>query len=372
METNITNRYEKPSLNPWLIILLTASVPLLLFFFIFFKWYQDRTDFRRVRSQFVQRQNTVMAFDAMVVSTGFGDLLEKAGRDVQILSVVPATAENLSQFYKAQTGEFTKYDQDDNVVQAPLPFYNRLTYLDDKGTQLLQLFEGKLDSKHRSLSECKLADLCDKDLIEKAIKLTPGQIYYGQILRYYSPQGTPEDFNRAGLSVAYRGQHSINILTIDYRHLQDHLTSPAFPYDPKRNLLDAYDKGNYIYIVDANFNFITHPHYWKVIGIDKKTGTWVPPMKADSENGTHPINVAAYERGVLKGYFERLLKTSFMNKGVDIFRAPNLAGTSRILSVAPIFVSKGQYQGNEIYGHVIIGCNVEYFEEPKTMIVPYY
>ncbi len=372
METNITARYEKPSLNPWLIILLTAAVPLVLFLFIFFKWYQDRTDFRRVRSQFVQRQNSVMAFDAMVVSTGFGDLLEKAGRDVQVLDIISPTPEHLREFYLAQMGDFTKYDQDDNVIQSPLPFYNAITYLDDKGTQLIQLYEGKVSTEHKPLSDCRLGDLCDRQLIEKAMALPEGQIYYGSVLRYYTPEGSAEDFTRAGLSVAYRGKKSIYLLTIDYRHLQDHLTSPAFPYDPKRNLLDAYDKGNYIYIVDSNNNFITHPHYWKVIGIDKKTGTWVTPMKTDAENGTHPINVAAYEKGVLKDYFDRLLKTSFMNKGVDIFRAPNLAGTSRILSVAPIFVSKGQYEGNEVYGHVIIGCNVDYFEEPKTMIVPYY
>lgn len=313
-----------------------------------------------------------MAYNAMEVSTGFSDLIEKSGRDVQILELVPQTADAYQSFYLAQMGDFTRYDQDENVTQAPLPFYNRLSFFDPKGELLFELNEGKVSHPNRPLSQCYERDLCDRKLIERAMKLSVGDIYYGSILRYYSPEGTPEDFTGAGLSVAYRGKKGIYLITIDYRHLQDHLTSPSFPYDPKRNLLDAYQKGNYLYIVDRDTNVITHPHYWKAIGIDKATGEWVPPMKTDSDLGHRPLKISAYEQGVLRDYFDRLLKISFVNKGVDIFKAPNFAGTSRVLSVAPIFVSKGQYKDNEIFGHVIIGCNVDYFEEPKTMIVPYY
>jgi hypothetical protein len=352
--------------------MITAMVPILLFLFIFFKWYQDRSDFRQFKSQFLQRQNTVMAYDAMEVSTGFGDLLEKAGRDVQILELIAPTAEAYNRFYLAQMGTYTRYDQDDTVTNAPLPFYNRLSFLNLKGDLIFEVNDGKADHPNRPLAKCSLRDLCDRSFIEAALKLSVGEIYYGKLLRYYTPEGVPEDYSGAGLSVAYRGNKGIFIASIDYRHLRDHLSSPAFPYDPKRNLLNAYQKGNYIYIVDRDNNFITHPHYWKCIGIDRKTGQWVTPMKEDSESGTHPINVAAYQKGVLKDYFDRLLKTSFVNKGVDIFQAPNLAGTSRVLSVAPIFISKGQFTNDDVFGHVVIGCNVDYFEEPKTMIVPYY
>lgn len=137
----------KPLLNPWLIILLTAPVPLLLFVFFFVKWYNQKTDFRRITSQFIQRQNTVMAYDALEVSTGFSDLLEKAARDVQVFSLLPPTVENFKRFYKAQLGDFTRYDTKNNaVIQKPLPFYNRLAFLSPKGDKIVDLLDGKIDS----------------------------------------------------------------------------------------------------------------------------------------------------------------------------------------------------------------------------------
>jgi len=359
--------------NPWSFIWLSALVPLLCFLFVLFKWYRDRTDFRKTTSQFVQRQNTVMAYDAMEVSTGFGDLLEKAGRDVEILSVVPVTGENLLRFFRAQTGDYTRYDtKNDAVIEEPLPFYNRVAVYDAKGTRLLQVLDGKIDSSALKLSDCRLADLCDHELIEKATQLKSGELHYGTLMRYYSPKGVDEDFTHAGLAVAYRTVDKIYLLSIEYRHLKDHLTSPAFPYDPKRNLLEAYHKGNYLYITDSNTNMLTHPHYWNVMGVDRTTGRWMPSMREDSDSGQRPINIAAYQKGILKDYFTRLLKTSFTQKGVDIFPAPNLAGNSRILSVAPVLVSKGQYKASGVFGHVVVSCSVDYFEEPKEMIVPYY
>jgi hypothetical protein len=309
----------------------------------------------------------------MVVSTGFSDLLEKAGRDVQVVALLPSTPESFLSFYKAQLGLYTRYDtQNDTLVDQPLPFYNLVGVYNLKGELILKVEEGNIVKGPLKLDTCILANLCDRGLIEKAITLPIGEIFYGKNLRYYSAKGEPEDDSHAGISVAYRTKDRIYVLRIEYKHLRDHLTTPSFPYEPRRNLVDSYEKGNYIYIVDSDFDMLTHPLPWHTAGIDKKTGLWVTPMKNDSDAGKHPINIAAYQEGVLKNYFTRLLKVSFSKRGVDLFRAPNLAGKSRILSVAPIMVSKGQYKDNELFGHVLIGCNVDYFEEPKEMIVPYY
>jgi hypothetical protein len=371
----IQARYNPtPSLNIWFLILLTALVPLLLFFFFFFKWYNQRADFLRMRNQFVLRQNTVLAYDAMEVSTGFSDLLEKAGRDVRILATVTPSADNYLAFYKAQMGDFTRYETNNNEsFQQELPFYNKVAFLDDKGTTRLAIEDWEVLKHKRTLEECLEKNLCDHSLIQKATDLPLEGLWYGTVLRYYSPEGTAQDYRGASLSVVYRNKKGIFLLGIDYRHLVDHLTSPSFPYEEKKNVADAYQKGNYIYIVDFNNNIVTHPLAWTCAGIDKETGEWVKPMRVDSEQGKHPLNIAAYQDGVLKNYFERLVKISFAQKGVDIFRAPNLAGTTRILSVAPVSVTKGQFQNKGgIFGHVVIGCNVDYFEEPKDRIMPYY
>jgi len=40
--------------------------------------------------------------------------------------------------------------------------------------------------------------------------------------------------------------------------------------------------------------------------------------------------------------------------------------------VAPILFSKGQFKETGIFGHVVTGCSVDYFEEPKEKFLPYY
>lgn len=363
----------RPFLNPWLIILLTAPLPLLLFVFFFVKWYNQKTDFTKVTSYFVQRQNTVLAHNAMEVSAGISDLLEKAARDADILSTLPLKTENFQRFYRAQVGDIMLFDaKNEYYKQGLLPFYNKLMFITPKGEVKLYLKNGELYTGLRSVAECREADLCDRPMLDRALTLPVGEVQFGRVLRYYAPEGTAEDVNDASLSVALRAPNGIYVLGLDYRHLKDYLSVPTFPYQPKKNLLQAYINGNYVYIVDSLNNVIVHPKYWDEVGIDKKTGKWMSTMVTDAEDGTHPINVSDYKEGKLKAYFDRLAKKSFAQNALDIFQAPNLAGTIRVLSVAPIVFSRGQFKQAGVFGHVIIGCNVDYFEEPKERFVPYY
>ncbi len=365
---------QKPSLSPWVIILFTAPVPLMLFVLFLAKWYNQKNDFNRLKSQYVQRQNAVLAFGAVDVAMGFSDLLEKAARDAATFALLPPTAKNLNGFYHAQSGSFTRYDAKNHaVLDEPLPLlYSRLAaVLNSKGdSRRSELGEGKI-LPHTPLSQCQLKNLCDRDLREHATHLKPGELYYGRVLKYYVPKGKP-NLDKGGLSVAYRTDSAILILTIDYLHIRDHLTTPVFPFDSKRDMNQGYDKGNYIFVIDGDTNFISHPHYWNEAGIDPATGTWAVPLKTEQEAGTHPVQVSAYEKGRLKEYFQRLLNISFATNAVDIFRAPNLRGTNRVLSVAPIPFNKGQFKASGIFGHVIVACNIEYFEEPKSRFVPDY
>jgi len=288
------------------------------------------------------------------------------------MALLPHTQENYKRFYEAQMSDYTQfYTNNEPPKQVPLPFFNRQMLVTPSGQVQISLVDGNPDSVKR-VADCRQKDLCDSDLLTAAMKLKPGEQRYGRILRYYSPEGTEENSERAGISIAYRDSAFIYILGIDFRHLKDHLTTPTFPYEVKRNLLQAYQNGNYIYILDDKHNIVVHPKHWHQAGIDKATGEWVASMKTDADEGKHPLSVAGYQGLRLKSYFERLLSRSFVQKGVDIFQAPNLGGVARVLSVAPIFVSKGQYAETEVFGHVIIGCSVEYFEEPSEKAVPYY
>jgi hypothetical protein len=326
-----------------------------------------------VTSYFVQRQNTILAHNAVQVSGDISDLLEKLGRDAAILSVVPVTAEAFQKFSSVQLGEIQLFDaRNEYAKQGLLPFYNKLMFVTNKGEVKLYVKNGKATTELKTIKDCREEQLCDHELLVKALELPEGELRFGKVLRYYTPEGQPEDTEDASLSVALRTAGGFYVIGLDYRHFKDYLSVPTFPYQPKKNLLQAYTNGNYIYIIDNQNNIVVHPKYWNQIGIDKKTGKWVTPMLTDADEGTHPINIAAYREGRLKTYFERLLKKSFAQNALDIFSAPNLAGTIRVLSVAPILFSRGQFKQDGIFGHVVIGCNVDYFEEPKERFVPYY
>ncbi len=359
--------------NPWLLILLTAPIPVVLFSFLLLKWYRQSDEFARLTSQFVQRQNSVLAYDAGEVSTGVSDLLEKSARDVEILSLLPHDPKRYLQFHQLQMSDFTQFTSKADVpIQEPLNFYNKILYMTLSGEFSIFVDRGQLAPTPKNLAACRTKDLCDHDLLERALHLSVGQLEYGHLMRYYSPQSVPEDANNASWGIAYHGKDGIYFLGLDYRHLRDHMTTPSFPYDSKRDLMQSYQNGNYIYLVDADYNIFVHPKYWNSYGLDRATGLAVPSMKTDADEGKVFINIANYQSGRLKEYFNRLLTRSFVQKGVDIFQASNLVGTTRVLSVTPILLSKGQFKRTGVFGYVIVGCSIDYFEEPKEKMIPYY
>lgn len=314
-----------------------------------------------------------MAYDAMEVSQGISDLLEKTARDIEILSLLPKNTESYLRFYSAQASDFTKFvGKDELPVQVPLNFFNRVLFMNLKGDFVIHILKGKVERSIQNIKECHQADLCDEKLLRRMLQAKRSQLEYGRVLRHYFSKKTPEADDNASIHVAYRVSDGVLVLGLDYIHFRDHLIVPTFPYAQKRDLLQSYYDGNYIYITDSEHNVIAHPKYWNSVGVDRKTGEFVPTMQNDNDEGTRPINIAKYQSGKLKEYFERLLTRSFVQKAIDIFQAPNLTGTNRVLSVAPIFLSKGQFKETGVFGHVVIGCSVEYFEVPKEHLVPYY
>src|SRR5437763_1295765 len=90
---------DMKGLNPWWILVFTAPVPMLLFGFFFVKWYNQKSECAKTTHQFLQRQNTVLGYNAIEVSTNLSDFLEKAARDVQTLALIPPTVDNYRRFH---------------------------------------------------------------------------------------------------------------------------------------------------------------------------------------------------------------------------------------------------------------------------------
>ena len=307
------------------------------------------------------------------ISSGVSDLLEKGWRDANILSVMPATEDVFLHFYEVQVGEIMLFDEKNEYSkQGLLKFYNKLMFITPKGEVKIYIRNGVRDKTLRTIADCHESELCDRDLLDQAMKLKVGGARFGRVLHWYSPEGVPEDPTDGSLNIVFRASNGIYLVGLDYRHLKDTLSVPTFPYQAKKNLLQAYTNGNYIFIVDSLNNIIIHPKYWDEAGIDKKTGKWVTPMQTDEDDGTHPINIAAYKGKKLKSYFDRLMTKSFTQNALDIFQALNLVGTIRVVSVVPIAFSRGQFEQEGLFGHALIGCNVDYFEEPKERFIPYY
>jgi hypothetical protein len=364
----------KSEWESWLVVLTCTSVPIILALFFFYKWNTQNADFQRQTSQFVQRQNTVLAYDAMEISRDVSRLLDGAAHDATLAAAVHDRKEAVVAFLAGRVSPITLGRSESGQVKTEeKPIYREAVIIDAAGNEKWRVVNGK-SAPLRKLSQCSVTSLCDAKLRESLTKLAVGKIHYGKLLRLYTPQAPdfePAD-EESGLSVGVRTKAGAVILMIDYVHLKEIRNYPVFPYRRFPNQMLAYEEGNYAYLVDWEGDFLTHPKYWHAMGIDPNTGGYVSPVRQDSDQGTHPLNVLAYQGEKLKAYFERLRTRSFRQKSVDIFQAPNLKGTNRVLSVAPVLLHQGQFAETGIFGHVIVGCSVDYFEEPKEQYVPYY
>lgn len=359
------------SLKPWLLVLLTAPVPLTLFGILSVKWYQKQTDFSKTTKKFIQRQNTIIAADAESVAGNVTRLLEEAATAVRTLPLLRRDPSTWGAFRKHQFARAFQWNSRKHEIEnLTLPLFTALSEWNTHGKELLRA--GAESGPTRNLYSCDVRTHCDRKLIDLLTRAPPGSLRIGHLVRWYSPEGMDDSNDGAALWFGLRTTNRIYLGGLDYRHLRSILLTSTFPYERRGDPLEGYQNGNYIYLVDSHKNIIAHPKVWHIYGYDRKTGLPVPPMETDAQDGSRPLNIAQYREGKLRNYFDRLLKHSFASDRVDIFSAVNLKGTNRILATAPILFSDGQFEGVGIFGHVITGCNVDYYEDPKEQAIPYY
>lgn len=363
---------QKYKNNPWLLILIATPLPLLALGFFLFKYSTSRLDFTKLNQQMIERQNRVLANDAISVAAELSYILNEAGRDIETLAMLPVKDSVALEFHRIHNGQVTITEsRDDSVVTLTVPLYNQVSIFDLKGNEKIRIQSGAL-SPLRKLGECSGLNFCDRKALESILYSAPGTLQYGHLQRWYAKDGETEDLTDAHLPLYYRALDRVVVLGIDYRYFRHIMTLPTFPYERKRDLLHSYQNGNYIYLVDDEFNLIVHPKISHVTGLDRQTGERVAPFTLDSEEGTRPLNFSKYQGEKLRDYFTRLLTRSFQAKSVDVFQANNLGGTKRVLSVAPTLLNRGQFTETGVFGHTVLGCNVDYFEEPRERYVPYY
>jgi len=362
----------KPPYNIWLIIVVTSIVPTLLFIFIFTKWYFERSTCKTKLNLFILRQNEVLSQDAVSISKTIRDLLDGAAKDIKTLSLIELTSSALKTFYRCHIKEATLINSEtENITKATIPLYNEMVYMDNNGNEIIKLINGKNSKNLLKNDECFSKNLCDKKSRKLALNLKPNKIFFGNLMRYYVPKNEKEPY-LGKYTIYYKVNSGLYELGLDYRHFVSILFLPSFPYYSKSDLLFAYDNGNYIYILDSKNEFIAHPKHWHIYGIDKKSGNIALPMIQDEDEGFKRLNITLYKGKKLKKYFYRLLNESLVKKDIDIFRASNLKGKNHVYTVAPIFVNEGQFNKTAPWGHVVIGCSIEFFEEPTKVVPTYY
>jgi hypothetical protein len=355
---------RRTALRPWLLIflsapLLTAAVALLAY-----RWRAQTQDSARLTEHFIQRQNQVLAHDALRVGKALSDRLGQAARDARLVAALPGDRATLTRyFHSLQTGR---------TPGSAYPIYNRLAVLTDTG--LWTSLHTKKEEATPTFKDCTAMKLCDQTALEAARAIPVGKALVGRGLRWYTPQTEtqPERLENGTLSVVYRGPNAVYLLGVSFKSLTEILRLPTFPYQDRTDLLASYENGNYIYLLDRQTNLLAHPKTWHMMGLDPNTGEPMPPMRMDADAGARPLNFGAYQDGRLRPYFDRLFTRSFKGPDVDVFQAANLSGMLRVVSVVAVSLDPKIFEQKNPFGYVGVGCALEHFQEPEERLVPYY
>lgn len=357
----------------WLLLLLTAPIPLTLFGVLSYQWYQRQTDSTRMSRRFLQRQNTVIATDAKEVAHQVSALLIEGSRVVRTLPLLKSAPTVWRNFLISLSGPVSQWNRASfSVEHTDLPLFTELSKWDSRGRELVRVNSEGAHLPLRNFDNCDVRSRCELNVLKEMHALPDGVLRIGRLIRWYSPEGMADDNKGASLWFGYRAGGNIFIAALDYRHMQSVLLTNTFPYERRGDPLEGYQSGNYIFVVDSEKNVLVHPKYWHVYGIDRTTGLPKEPFETDEGDGKGPLNIAKYRTGKLRPYFDRLLGQSLRQNTVDVFSAINLKGTNRVVATAPILFHEAQFQDSGIFGYVIAGCNTDDYDAPKEPTSPYY
>ena len=217
------------------------------------------------------------------------NFLMERKKDLLISTIIPTTDSSYKQFVNENKKNVWVKQQDGTIVQAMVPLYTEMTFVDKKGNEVLKISNGEIVPKSRliNISNPKNTTYKSEDYFAKAIRLNKTEIYISPVTGWYVNKSEFEKgkifsgvIRMATPVFAKEGLSGIIVLTLDYRHLAEYINH-IVPTQPGYVFRADASTGDYAYMVDNRGFAIVHPYDYHVEGL-YSDGTPVPALTKEN------------------------------------------------------------------------------------------
>lgn len=283
-----------------------------------------------------------------------------------------------------------------------IPIYKEITFYKPNGKEIYKI--SSIDTTLKNISDKFNTYLHAEDYFKEAKKLKPNEIYVSKVIGEYIPSPVIGSFTKAKAEkksiafepkkYAYAGKENpvgrkfegiIRFVTPVYRHskLQGYLTLAL----DHRHIMDFTDfknpllpgnlsipdasNGNYAFMWNNNFECISHPRDYFIVGYDAKTGKKVPGWidaslaKKFKESNETDLNSFLKKQPV---FFEQSLKKK---PNIAQIKAGQLGLDCKYLNFAPQCQGWSQLVRDGGYGSFIIYWS-KVWKLTTAATIPYY
>jgi hypothetical protein len=317
-----------------------------------------------------QKSQDEIKVRAKDLGQSIADFLRERQKDVQIATILPATAAAYKDFLDAKTSElWVKGEQ--GVTKEQLPLYTEMSFIDRNGNEVVKIADGKVVPAGGLVNVSVPANTTYKveEYFQKAKALDKGQVYVSHVTGWYVNRAEFEQGKRFGGIVRIatplfdkQGFIGVVALALDDRHLARY-TDNIVPTSSEYVVEADASTASYAYMVDDRANVISHPLDYHIAGL-YKDGTPVPPITpANKEEmvkkGEEVLNLLALD-GLEPALVEIAKDALGGNAGIKNY---TFEGRSKMVAYAPIPFYAGEYVKPAGFGWVALGVDIEKFNE---------
>ncbi|MBW2476020.1 MAG: HAMP domain-containing protein [Deltaproteobacteria bacterium] len=321
---------------------------------------------------------------AIMVANEVSNLLNSVENDLESLSQLAPTAENLIWFSQAhQRSIWTRTGTNDKPIEdrSLIPLYHEIAYINALGFEQVRVVDGQLVDDLRNVSIPPNTTYLTETYFNNAKDLPAGQIYVSHLTGWHvnkaeqlqgaaTPLEAVEGRKYEGVirfarpvRNAQGNLEGVVVLSLDHRHLME-FTQHITPASESFVVFPSYKSGNYAFMFDNEGWIITHPKFWDIRGLDQE-GHLVPAYSQQStaesiEKGNIPYNLRA-AAFVHPNY--PLVHQSVLGGRSGVIDVTNVGGSQKIMAFAPIFYGSGPYAETGVFGGITIGAEVSQFHK---------
>jgi len=297
--------------------------------------------------------------------------------------------------------EFHKVEKISHTTQQ-IPIYKEVSFYLPDGREIYKI--SSIDSHLYNISDKKNTYLKAEDYYKKAKLLKKGEIYVSDVIGEYLPSPVigsftketakkhnipfqPQKYAYAGrenpvgkkftgiirfVTPVYKAEKKIGYLTLalDHHHIMN-FTDFTDPFSPQKLPIADAANGNYAFLWNNNFECISHPRDYFIIGYDKKSGRKVP--------GWIDTELAAKFKESQEKDLATFLKTEPIFDHQSLAKKPNLAQLAlgeigldcRYLNFAPQCEGWSELVNDGGYGSFIIFWS-KVWKLTVAATIPYY